>query len=484
MINQKDISTWNTNDISNWLKLINMSQYISKFESNKINGYDLIYLTKEDLKSLGILNIHDKNIILNSMKDALLKQLKLNINYKDKNITIQLEFDPNYTVEQLTNTLKLIFKESSNIFLVINNYEILMPNLKIIDLILYNPKVYKNFKIIIDEQLSFNNNNNNNYINIEYSNTNYNNDDLLNENNQINNSRSNQRTINNYQINNEKNYNNSNIKSKKYTNSFPSLDNVEDIFDNKTYLEKKGKKKFNNKKIQPSNEEQFYNRYKTYGDFNKKNDINNKVNNIENEKEINEKVEDKNNLNKIKYQSMRNSQNYNSKNNNNIYEYNNRNITPSHNESRRTNIISSYNNNYFIPKGELNNNNNNNKIEEQENKNRINNNLNLNYGIAQKDNEDNQKYPSEKRNYRTNEINYGTNYGNNLENDNLVDKNNYNYDISNEIDNRNNYEMDYGSLTVNRERNNDRINNTIGYNENKYIDMNLAVRYNKIEGAN
>ena len=142
-----------------------MSQYISKFESNKINGYDLIYLTKEDLKSLGILNIHDKNIILNSMKDALLKQLKLNINYKDKNITIQLEFDPNYTVEQLTNTLKLIFKESSNIFLVINNYEILMPNLKISDLILYNPKVYKNFKIIIDEQLSFNNNNNN-YINI------------------------------------------------------------------------------------------------------------------------------------------------------------------------------------------------------------------------------------------------------------------------------------------------------------------------------
>ena len=90
MINQKDISTWNTNDISNWLKLINMSQYISKFESNKINGYDLIYLTKEDLKSLGILNIHDKNIILNSMKDALLKQLKLNINYKDKKITIRI----------------------------------------------------------------------------------------------------------------------------------------------------------------------------------------------------------------------------------------------------------------------------------------------------------------------------------------------------------------------------------------------------------
>ena len=39
---QKDISTWNTEDISNWLRNLNMNQYISKFESNKINGYDLI----------------------------------------------------------------------------------------------------------------------------------------------------------------------------------------------------------------------------------------------------------------------------------------------------------------------------------------------------------------------------------------------------------------------------------------------------------
>ena len=45
-----------------------MNQYIYKFESNKINGYDLIYLTKEDLKSLGIVSIHDKNIILNEIQ--------------------------------------------------------------------------------------------------------------------------------------------------------------------------------------------------------------------------------------------------------------------------------------------------------------------------------------------------------------------------------------------------------------------------------
>ena len=60
MLNQKDISTWTTSDISSWLKNINMTQYASKFELNKINGYDLIYLTKEDLKNLGVVNIHDK----------------------------------------------------------------------------------------------------------------------------------------------------------------------------------------------------------------------------------------------------------------------------------------------------------------------------------------------------------------------------------------------------------------------------------------
>ena len=147
MIIQKDLSTWNSLDVVNWLKRINMTQYISKFESNNINGYDLIYLTKEDLRTLGIVSIHDKNIILNSMKDALLQQLKLNVNFKEKYITIQLDFDPNFIVEQLTNSLKTIFKPISSIFLVANNNEILMPNLKIIDLILYNPMVYKTLKL-------------------------------------------------------------------------------------------------------------------------------------------------------------------------------------------------------------------------------------------------------------------------------------------------------------------------------------------------
>ena len=149
----KEISTWNIDDIKSWLQNMNMSQYIPNFSSNQISGYDLVYLTKDDMKSLGISNIHDINIILNSVKELILQQLKLTISFEGKTTTIQLDCDRNYTVEKFTNTLTDIFKPSSKIFLLINSNEILMPNLKIVDLILHNPSIYKNFKIIPSERL-------------------------------------------------------------------------------------------------------------------------------------------------------------------------------------------------------------------------------------------------------------------------------------------------------------------------------------------
>ena len=84
------------------------------------------------------------------MKNALLQQLKLNVSYKEKSAIVQLDFDPNFTVEQLIKNFVTIFKPEKEIFLVVNNNEILMSNLKIIDLILYEPNIYKKFKISDD----------------------------------------------------------------------------------------------------------------------------------------------------------------------------------------------------------------------------------------------------------------------------------------------------------------------------------------------
>ena len=502
MLNQKDISTWNSGDVQNWLKSINMTQYISKFESNKINGYDLIYLTKEDLKSLGIVSIHDKNIILNSMKDALLQQLKLNVNFKDKNVTIQLDFDPNYTVEQLTNTLKLIFKTISSIFLVVNNNEILMSNLKIIDLILYNPKIYKNFKIMLDSQLT----NSTTATAIAFSNKDYsNNNDLLNNKPIISlppksSSNINKKKYENYyKMNVEENYNTDNNntnpfnktdfnnKNEKYQNTFITLDNNEF---NKNYLEKNDK--FNNKynansnknninnEIKSNTEDPIINKYKTYGDFIKSNNLkNNNFNTDLDNKNINnyEKIESKRDLknkNNNEAMGLNINKDYNL-NNNNIYDYN-RNITPNQNETRRTKTLSTYRKKYSIENGELN------LLEEDKIKNRINNTNNLKYGAFNKEeDDDNQKFSSEKRNFRTSEFNFNENNdnnNNNIDNNNFINKNNYNYRLNNGLINRNNFE--FNSLIPTKDKVNDKMNNTSGFNDfRQYNNANdFGLKYN------
>lgn len=279
MFDQKDISTWTTSDISLWLKSINMAQYASKFELNKINGYDLIYLTKEDLKNLGIVNIHDKNVILNSMKNALLQQLKLNVTYKDKSAIVQLDFDPTFTVDQLIKNFVTIFKPEKEIFLIVNNNEVLMSNLKIIDLILYEPKIYKNFKISDDIGTNNINNYNNsktpnnnilkNYYNIdvkEYKNERDNSimNKTIEENNKLNKASTNFENLENFYNNNN------NILNKKYNYNKKDLIN------------------YNNRNI--NNNQEFITNYKTYDDYNKAKELNNDYeNNLYEYNELNQK---------------------------------------------------------------------------------------------------------------------------------------------------------------------------------------------------
>ena len=371
MFDQKDISTWTTSDISLWLKSINMAQYASKFELNKINGYDLIYLTKEDLKNLGIVNIHDKNIILNSMKNALLQQLKLNVTYKEKSAIVQLDFDPNFTVEQLIKNFVTIFKPEKEIFLVVNNNEILMSNLKIIDLILYEPNIYKKFKI--SDDIGTNTYNNNNVLsNIE-------------ENNKILSKTPNKNIF-------------YNINMKEYkTERDNSLYNNNNILNKKYNLNKKDLINYNNRNI--NNNQEFITNYKTYDDYNKAKELNN---------------------------------NYE----NNLYEYNEL--------PQKNSTISAYRKNYSIKNSDLN-------LDMK----------NLNLNAIKNEDEDGQKYSSEKRNFRLKEINLNRNYENNDIND---EKNNYNFDLNENNNNNGNIGLNYTSQ---------------GFNERLQYNKNLNLNYEK-----
>ena len=228
-----NLSTWTQVDVQQWLKSIKMDKYNTNFQNNQVNGYDLCYLSNDDFKDLKINNFHDKNTLLKYIKYLKLEQLKLNISYEQKELSVQLDFDPSFTVSIFSNELKDLFRINENIHLCcLNDNEILMPNLKIIDLILLNPEKYKHLKIITNSNLKYNNNTSSSYLssNISTINQSVNNlpinkgyDKEMNDkysdiydtknynmNYQINDSKYNKDMKNNYQTNPEKIYNREN----------------------------------------------------------------------------------------------------------------------------------------------------------------------------------------------------------------------------------------------------------------------------------
>ena len=70
-----DMSKWNNDKVCEWLKEKKFLSYIDDFKSSKINGYDLCFLTNNDLQNeLKISSFHDRNSILKSIRESLLRQ--------------------------------------------------------------------------------------------------------------------------------------------------------------------------------------------------------------------------------------------------------------------------------------------------------------------------------------------------------------------------------------------------------------------------
>ena len=71
-----DFSLWSKDDLVVWLDSLNLSRYRNSFLSHGITGYDLCYLTNDDFKSLGINTIHDKSILVKSIRTLALDERK------------------------------------------------------------------------------------------------------------------------------------------------------------------------------------------------------------------------------------------------------------------------------------------------------------------------------------------------------------------------------------------------------------------------
>lgn len=57
----KEIIKWEWCDVKQWLTDTNSASVISKLESQNITGYDLFFLSLEQMKSFNILTFHEIN---------------------------------------------------------------------------------------------------------------------------------------------------------------------------------------------------------------------------------------------------------------------------------------------------------------------------------------------------------------------------------------------------------------------------------------
>ena len=273
---KKEISEWNANDLSKWL-LDNKYPGISELcINNSISGYDLFYITDDILKNeLGLNSFHERKITMKLIKKLTYEHLKLNIiNSNGDNVILTLDNNPNTSLNELNeyigsmfniNPKDILYKDSTKT-------EVLSPSVKIVELLILYPRLYKTINIFNmkdyrqasienepndnleskeNESNIINNNNKNIIMNFDYKN------DDINDNNGIiyNNERFNRRDISNEE-NDELNY--------KERENYIDKESIEENEDynrprNKGYNSYLNRKNINDKSYQDNYNKQYNN---------------------------------------------------------------------------------------------------------------------------------------------------------------------------------------------------------------------------------
>ena len=273
---KKEISEWNANDLSKWL-LDNKYPGISELcINNSISGYDLFYITDDILKNeLGLNSFRERKITMKLIKKLIYEHLKLNIiNSNGDNVILTLDNNPNTSLNELNeyigsmfniNPKDILYKDSTKT-------EVLSPSVKIVELLILYPRLYKTINIFNmkdyrqasienepndnleskeNESNIINNNNKNIKMNFDYKN------DDINDNNGIiyNNERFNRRDISNEE-NDELNY--------KERENYIDKESIEENEDynrprNKGYNSYINRKNINDKSYQDNYNKQYNN---------------------------------------------------------------------------------------------------------------------------------------------------------------------------------------------------------------------------------
>ena len=186
---KREISEWNTTDLSNWL-IDNKYPGISELcQNNSLSGYDLFYITDDTLKNeLGLNSFHERNVTMKLIKKLIYEHLKLNIiNSNGDNVVLTLDNNPNTSLGELSEYIGNMFNINPKDILYkdTTKTEVLSPSIKIVELLILYPRLYKTLNVFNMKDYYQTNENENNYEineNMESKENTYNNMNNINNN--------------------------------------------------------------------------------------------------------------------------------------------------------------------------------------------------------------------------------------------------------------------------------------------------------------
>lgn len=145
------IFSWKTEEVVGFINDLGLNGLAEDFQNQEFDGPDLILLIENiSEENLSKINFHQRNLLIKTLKSYLLKELKLNIFYKDKKFNYQIDYNTDLTVNQITGKFSKFFghKEDVCMMQTMRDDELLDGNLRIIDLIMIDNNKYKNLKLL------------------------------------------------------------------------------------------------------------------------------------------------------------------------------------------------------------------------------------------------------------------------------------------------------------------------------------------------
>ena len=326
----REISEWNTTDLSKWL-LDNKYPGISELcTNNSLSGYDLFYITDDILKNeLGLNSFHERKVTMKLIKKLIYEHLKLNIiNSNGDNVILTLDNNPETSLGDLSEYIGRMFniEPKDILYKDTSKTEVLSPSLKIVELLILYPRLYKTLNVFNMKdyhQSSENENENGDNENLESKGNDYmNNLNRINNNNMNNNINNNNsiREGNSMNDMNESEYQKSNLVNNNNSNKNRNIKMNFDYQMNRNINEEKINK---NKYTMEDTDENNNNNRMIYNDKNNKDIIYKEEYDMRNKEEQRYYRRDKN-MNENTPNNENTDENYNKSNwevNNNKIKY-------------------------------------------------------------------------------------------------------------------------------------------------------------------